>query len=138
MHLKHQIYFCLLDRQSHRCRVKSNHVNCFNSEGISIWQWYGAIAFLIYSLRKKIHREPIWRQKTLTEVHFVTVLGIILYIINWDVCSRLFLSEYMWLFLLLFFLGVGGWGGVNLMDSTLFNLLFFMQRIKAQEKKQDC
>lgn len=105
MHLKHQIYFCLLDRQSHRCRVKSNHVNCFNSEGTSIWQWYGAIAFLIYSLRKKIHREPIWRQKTLTEVHFVTVLGMVLYIINWDVCSRLLLSECMWLFLGGFLLG---------------------------------
>lgn len=123
MHLKHQIYFCLLDRQSHRCRVKSNHVNCFNSEGTSIWQWYGAIAFLIYSLRKKIHREPIWRQKTLTEVHFVTVLGMILYIINWDVC-------FCFCFL--------GGGGFNLIDSTLFNILFFMQRIKAQEMKQDC
>lgn len=121
MHLKHQIYFCLLDRQSHRCRVKSNHVNCFNSEGTSIWQWYGAIAFLIYSLRKKIHREPIWRQKTLTEVHFVTVLGMILYIINWDVCSRLFLSEYMWLFGLLFFFG----GGLTLW-IRLYSIYYFL------------
>lgn len=76
----------------------------------------------IYSLRNQINHKPIWRQKILTEIHFVTVLGMILlqsiYYPGINVVVFYFKFWNQW--------------------SLYLTYYFLKLRIKAQEMKHDC